>query len=332
MQKPAIEDFDLAGTDESSSDAADAVSGGARIVGAVALPNSTTTGAFGTARRPVAYTFETGRLGANNVKIAVEAQTGDSVLTVYGPLRTTWAAARKVAENDDAPGGGVGSELTLNLSQSSKYLIVVREYFKQPGAFILTVGNPATPNCGLPLACGTARAQPRPVRCGDGSFVYPVTSCALEGNVCAWKVSSPACPLPAEIDCSSAGACGPERQYEPQTCIDGTLVYGSATCERDGDVCKWKSVIPECPVVTCTRTTPCPGSDTYCQFPPGFGAVAQFTCGNNYALGTCQRKPSACAADEAGMSTPVCGCDGQTYATKCLLERAGVSIRQFGPC
>ena len=44
--------------------------------------------------------------------------------------------------------------------------------------------------------------------------------------------------------------------------------------------------------------------------------------------GVCVKIPSACQ----GISDPVCGCNGTTYASACLADNAGVSVQHLGAC
>jgi hypothetical protein len=67
--------------------------------------------------------------------------------------------------------------------------------------------------------------------------------------------------------------------------------------------------------------TTCPG-DQYCQYPMGGD------CGAADGGGQCQTKPQICTQ----IYQPVCGCDGQTYASSCTAASAGVSVQKTGEC
>lgn len=53
------------------------------------------------------------------------------------------------------------------------------------------------------------------------------------------------------------------------------------------------------------------------------------SCGFADQMGSCKVRPDACAAV---VGTPVCGCDGKTYADACHAAVAGISVRSQGPC
>lgn len=65
---------------------------------------------------------------------------------------------------------------------------------------------------------------------------------------------------------------------------------------------------------------PCPEGQA-CDLDPG-------ACGITDPAGSCVDVPQACAE----IFSPVCGCDGQTYANDCVRRLAGVPKDHDGPC
>ena len=70
-----------------------------------------------------------------------------------------------------------------------------------------------------------------------------------------------------------------------------------------------------------TANAKCPGTNQFCD--RGVGK-----CQTPDATGTCRVKTQMCTMDY----TPVCGCDGVTYANACGATAAGVSIDHAGEC
>jgi hypothetical protein len=97
---------------------------------------------------------------------------------------------------------------------------------------------------------------------------------------------------------------------------------------------------------SCSSTAPLPGNDGGAgadgSNPKACGARAGNTCtANEYcayvegelcgagdAEAVCQPRPNVCDTIYA----PVCGCDGQTYASSCSAAQAGSGILHAGPC
>ncbi len=130
-------------------------------------------------------------------------------------------------------------------------------------------------------------------------------------------------------------ACGPSGDDEPVVacmesdcaaalgrCEDGTLARGAGACiERDG-YCRWESV-------SCDGPAPVEGEcgpglprcvAGYCQF--------DGMCGTDGRRGMCRPFPRDCSPD----FDPVCGCDGQSYISRCNAEAAGVTVVRNGEC
>src|SRR6187401_1700706 len=73
--------------------------------------------------------------------------------------------------------------------------------------------------------------------------------------------------------------------------------------------------------VQCDSSAEC-AAGTFCNF----GLVG--ACGAEGEKGTCDPIQAACTQD----FTPVCGCDGMTYANACMANAASVSVASLGEC
>jgi hypothetical protein len=148
--------------------------------------------------------------------------------------------------------------------------------------------------------------------CGAGMGCrFEVGSCGNTRGACT-AIDAPADDL---ASCDTP-VCGCDGRAYPSACDawkDGVSVL------RDGDCSEGEPeppVEPEepamCGGVAC-------GAGEFCLYNDG-------TCGG--ATGACTSLSGACTS----ALLPVCGCDGQTYASRCEALRAGVSLEHDGAC
>lgn len=78
----------------------------------------------------------------------------------------------------------------------------------------------------------------------------------------------------------------------------------------------------------CEQATLCGKSDASACSAGMFCKVADGACDQDEASGVCTLRPIICPLS----SSPVCGCDGVTYANPCLAESVGINIARAGSC
>jgi len=131
------------------------------------------------------------------------------------------------------------------------------------------------------------------------------------------------CSLPAGYTyyesreaCEASKVCSAgESKYADDQC-------NTCTCTPSGE---WACTTSDCYAVLCggIRGGDC-SDDEYCDTEP-----ERRSCADGEWSGYCRPRPTECPDDE----TPVCGCDGETYANGCLaamLDDWG--IQHDGPC
>lgn len=274
-------------------------------------------------------------------RIALDASAtdgSDTVLAVYGPQTgSSWTGARPLAVNDDYR-GSTNSHIDVRAPRAGTYLVIVREYWDDPGNFTLT------------LACSGAECRQECAaddRCPTGSECTRVVCIRAP---CP-SYCHPTLPIHAGDACDEA-RCGVRPRSVTLMCEDGSIGGNTGRCLYNADLttCSWE--IRSCPstscppnTLLCVRGSHYDGTPGVCACVPdtvscggrlgntcaanqfcSFSASAM--CGYADATGTCQTRPEVCTA----LYQPVCGCDGVTYSNACHANGAGTSVLHSGPC
>jgi Kazal-type serine protease inhibitor domain len=160
--------------------------------------------------------------------------------------------------------------------------------------------------CAFALGVGCGGSTGEGEECeGDQCPALPGGRCKVDGVT----FESGATGIPAPDGCNSC------------SCHEGELACTLLGCEP-----------PQGPV-TCTSDARC-GALEYCAFAVGAcGLTAKLLAPDPGAdravpIGQCQSRPDACTEDY----TPVCGCNGVTYANACAAAHAGVNLRARDAC
>jgi hypothetical protein len=253
--------------------------------------------------------------GVAGGRVAIDAMAtdgSDTVVMLYGPQTASgWSRARPIAVNDDYR-SSTDSHLDVRLARSGTYLVIVREYWEDAGAFTLT------------LACSGAECRTEcgaDDRCPTGSECHRIVCIRAPcPSFCAPIEPTPA-PQPGD-DCDPS-LCGVRPRSVTLMCDDGSLGGNTGRCFRGADLtCGWE--IRACPTSvacgaragnTCTASQFCDFSDAA-------------MCGYADGQGVCRPRPEACTA----LYSPVCGCDGVTYSSACNAQSRGMDVLHTGGC
>ena len=128
---------------------------------------------------------------------------------------------------------------------------------------------------------------------------------------------------------NSEGACPPA----PGSCVVDGVVYpdgaGNIPASDGCNICACANGTLRCTLRACPVPKACGAragntcaSNEYCAYTEGL------YCGGADAEATCRPRPEVCDA----IYSPVCGCDGQSYANSCEASRAGSGVMSSGAC
>lgn len=204
---------------------------------------------------------------------------------------------------------------------------------------------------------GTLVGQLRPTACklleqNGLADKFPAVKCVPSGGTCEptepCEPSGPTGPLACggteNVACGSGFACDRHDALCTNPQVSGACVAVPETCADDGQPvcgCDGQTYASDCARlqagVVLARAGACDPPPSSCsssaQCPAGFFCEYVFgDCGEGQP-GTCRpMRAEPCDLCSAWVDGPVCGCDGQTYASECERRAAGASKFWFGSC
>ncbi len=329
--KASPEDLELTDGDE----AADAWTRRLEVRGAIEMGQSIDA-SFAT-RGHAGWLF-TAAAGARVVLDASGHDGTDTVMYLYGPqVGNSWSRMQPIASNDDHR-RSMDSHLDVRLRAGGTYLVVVREYWRAPGSFTLSLacaGDECRAECGADDACpmGSACERVFCVRAPCPSFcrtVDPTLACESDADCVAIPTSCCPCSMGGQeraVRGDRADALLPSCDpNDPPRCL-AVVLCGAEQAACVANRCEMVPAVPSDPT-----GTSCGGfrADGPHECPEGFfcAYTSDAMCGFADAPGTCERRPDVCPAH----FDPVCGCDGRTYGNACSAANHGVSVQHAGGC
>ncbi|MBK8172332.1 MAG: hypothetical protein IPK60_18580 [Sandaracinaceae bacterium] len=127
------------------------------------------------------------------------------------------------------------------------------------------------------------------------------------------------------MDALAAGSCGFELgwYWDGHACsqLRGCWCAGADCLDGAASQSDCEDAHLTCTPLECDQANAC-ASGTWCDFPEAS------MCGSSSTKGLCRDLPNGCPP----VIAPVCGCDGNTYASSCDANSVGVDVAYNGDC